>query len=309
MFYLVTGGAGFIGSNLSEELLKRGNRVRIIDNLSTGKEENLSGFISDVEFMNGDIRDLDAVKKAVIGVDCILHQAALPSVPRSVAEPIESNKTNIDGTLNVLIAARDEGVKRVVMASSSSVYGNSETLPKTETMVPNPLSPYAITKYTGERYAKVFYDIYGLETVALRYFNIFGPKQDPNSQYSAAIPKFIKSIISDESPVIYGDGEQSRDFTYVDNAVEANILAAVSEKVGHGETINIACGETTTLNQLVNMINTALGKEVKSVYKEARKGDVRNSLADIHLAQSLLGYKVKVNMEEGLRKLLKNIKG
>ena len=304
VFYLVTGGTGFIGSNLSEELLKRGHKVRIIDNLSTGKEENIRDFIKDIEFINGDIRDINTVKKAAHGVDYILHQAALPSVPRSVANPIETNNTNIDGTLNVLVAARDEGVKRVVLASSSSVYGNSEALPKIETMGAKPLSPYAITKYAGELYAKVFYDIYGLETVCLRYFNIFGPKQDPNSQYAAVIPRFITAMFKGESPVIYGEGEQSRDFTYIDNAVEANILAAASPEAGHGEAVNIACGKRLSLNQLVDMINAILGKNIKPVYAGEKKGDVKHSLADISLAESLLGYKVKVNMEEGLQKLL-----
>lgn len=304
MFYLVTGGAGFIGSNLSGELLKRGHKVRIIDDLSTGNKKNIESFIDDIELVNGDIRDLNIVKKAVLGVDCILHQAALPSVPRSVEKPIETGAVNIDGTLNVLAAARDEGVKRVVLASSSSVYGNSEVLPKTEAMRPNPLSPYAVTKYAGELYAKVFYDIYGLETVSLRYFNVFGPKQDPDSQYAAVIPSFLTSMLKGESPVIYGDGNQSRDFTYIDNAVEANILAADSLYAGHGETINIACGKNLTLNKLVDTINGILGREIKPVYKEARKGDVRHSLADIHLAESLLGYKVKASAEEGLQKLI-----
>ena len=304
MFYLVTGGAGFIGSNLSEKLLNMGHKVRIIDDLSTGREENIKGFFSDIEFVNGDIRDLQTVKKAAQGVDYILHQAALPSVPRSVANPIETNNANIEGTLNVLVAARDEGVKRVVLASSSSVYGNNEALPKIETMVTKPLSPYAITKHAGELYANVFYDIYGLETVSLRYFNIFGPKQDPNSQYAAVIPQFITAMLRDESPVIYGDGEQSRDFTYIDNAAEANILAAVSSEAGHGEVVNIACGKRLSLNQLVDMINAILGKDIKPVYAEGRKGDVKHSLADISFAKSLLGYKVKVNVEEGLQKLL-----
>jgi len=304
VFYLVTGGAGFIGTNLCEELLKRGHKVRIIDNLSTGREENIEGIINDIELVKGDIRELNTIKKAAHGVDYILHQAALPSVPRSVADPIESNNVNIDGTLNVLAAARDEGVKRVVLASSSSVYGNNEILPKIETMVTKPLSPYAITKYAGELYAKVFYDIYGLETVSLRYFNIFGLKQDPNSQYSAVIPRFITAMLKDESPVIYGDGEQSRDFTYIDNAVEANILAAASPEAGHGEVMNIACGKKLTLNQLIDIINAILGRKIKPIYAEERKGDIKHSLADICLAESLLGYKVKVDAEEGLQKML-----
>lgn len=306
-FYLVTGGAGFIGSNLSEELLKRGHKVRIIDNFSTGKEENIRDFINDIHLVKGDIRNLDTVRVAVKGIDFCLHQAALPSVPRSVSAPISSNQTNVDGTLNVLVAARDEGVKRVVLAASSSAYGNTDVLPKVETMTPDPLSPYAVTKYTSELYAKLFYFLYGLETICLRYFNIFGPKQDPDSQYSAVIPKFITAMLKNQAPVIYGDGEQSRDFTYINNAIEANILASTSPKTGFGEVVNIACGERITLNQLIEKLNKILGKNIKPAYTQPRKGDVKHSLADIRLARELLGFEVKVNFEDGLKKLLAHL--
>ena len=306
-FYLVTGGAGFIGSNLSEELLKRGHKVRIIDNFSTGKEENIRDFLNDIHLVKGDIRNLDTVRGAVKGIDFCLHQAALPSVPRSVSDPISSNETNVNGTLNVLVSARDEGVKRVVLAASSSAYGNTDVLPKVETMTPDPLSPYAVTKYTGELYAKIFYFLYGLETICLRYFNIFGPKQDPASQYSAVIPKFVTAMLKNHSPVIHGDGEQSRDFTYIDNAIEANILASTSLMAGHGEVVNIACGEKITLNHLVQKLNKLLGKNIKPVYTEPRKGDVKHSFADIRLAKELLGFDVKVGFEDGLKKLLSHL--
>lgn len=305
-FYLITGGAGFIGSNLSHTLLKAGHKVRIIDNFLTGRRENLEDIINDVQLIEGDIKNLNSMQKAADKVDYILHQAALSSVPRSVADPISSNQNNIDGTLNVLTAARDNNVKRVVLASSSSVYGDSIISPKIETTPRNPLSPYAITKYVSELYAKVFYSLYDLETVCLRYFNVFGPRQDPDSYYSAVIPKFIKSMLKGEAPTIYGDGEQSRDFTYIDNAVEANILASISLKAGHGEVVNIACGERRSLNQLVDSINSILLKDIKPIYGDARKGDVKHSLADIELAKELLGYEVKVTFEEGLKKTIIN---
>jgi nucleoside-diphosphate-sugar epimerase len=302
--YLVTGGAGFIGSNIAEELLRRGEKVRIIDNFSTGKIENIERFINDIELIEGDLRNIEDAKKAVNGIEYILHQAALPSVPRSVIDPILSNASNIDGTLNLLVAARDAGVKRVIIAASSSAYGDTEILPKVENMVPNPLSPYAVTKYVEELYGKVFSKVYGLETVSLRYFNVFGPRQDPNSQYAAVIPKFITKMLKSESPVIYGDGEQSRDFTYIDNVVEANILAATSEKVGHGEVINIACGKRISLNQLVQKLNEILGTDVRPIYDKPRVGDVKHSLASIEKAERLLGYHVKVSLDEGLRKVI-----
>ncbi|AYO31441.1 SDR family oxidoreductase [Biomaibacter acetigenes] len=302
--YLITGGAGFIGSNIAEELLRRGEKVRIIDNFSTGKRENIERFINDIELIEGDLRNIEDAKKAVNGIEYILHQAALSSVPRSVVDPISSNASNIDGTLNLLVAARDAGVERVVIAASSSAYGDTEILPKVEDMVPNPLSPYAVTKYVEELYGKVFSKVYGLETVSLRYFNVFGPRQDPNSQYAAVIPKFITKILKAESPIIYGDGEQSRDFTYIDNVVEANILAATSEKVGHGEVINIASGKRISLNQLVQKLNEILGTDVRPIYDKPRIGDVKHSLASIEKAERLLGYHVKVSLDEGLKKVI-----
>jgi UDP-glucose 4-epimerase len=302
--YLVTGGAGFIGSHIVEELLKRGEKVRIIDNLSTGKIDNIKDFLSEVEFLEGDLKDINKVREAVEGVDYVLHQAAIPSVPRSIIDPISSNSANVDGTLNLLFAAKEAGVKRVVIASSSSVYGDSQILPKSEEFTPNPISPYAVTKLVKELYARVFYQIYGLETVSLRYFNVFGPRQDPTSQYAAVIPRFITKMLKGESPVIFGDGEQSRDFTYVKNVVEANILASISDKVGHGEVINIACGESITLNQLVNRINEILGTNIRPIYTEPRPGDVRRSLASINRAKELLGYTVKVSFLDGLKETI-----
>jgi len=302
--YLVTGGAGFIGSNLAEELLKRGEFVRIIDNFSTGSIENIKEFLNDIEFIEGDLRSIKDCKKVVKGIDYILHQAALSSVPRSIIDPISSNSANVDGTLNLLVVAKDVGAKRVVIASSSSAYGDTEVLPKVEDMTPNPLSPYAVTKYVEELYGRVFYKIYGLETVSLRYFNVFGPKQNPESQYAAVIPKFITRMLHGESPEIYGDGEQTRDFTYVENVVEANILAALSENIGHGEVINIACGQRISLNQLVDKINKIVGTNIKPIYDKSRIGDIKHSLASIEKAKNLLGYSVKVSFEEGLRKTI-----
>jgi len=302
--YLVTGGAGFIGSHIVEELLKRGEEVRIIDNLSTGKIDNIKDFLSEVEFLEADLRDINKVREAVEGVDYVLHQAAIPSVPRSIADPISSNSANVDGTLNLLFAAKEAKIKRVVIASSSSVYGDSQILPKSEEFTPNPISPYAVTKLVEELYALVFYRIYGLETVSLRYFNVFGPRQDPTSQYAAVIPRFITKMLKGESPVIFGDGKQSRDFTYVKNVVEANLLASISDKVGHGEVINIACGESITLNQLVDRINEILGTDIKPIYTEPRPGDVRHSLASINKAKELLGYTVKVSFLDGLKETI-----
>jgi UDP-glucose 4-epimerase len=299
--YLVTGGAGFIGSHIVEELLKRGEKVRVIDNLLTGKIENISNFLKKIEFLEADLRDMDMVQKAVRGVDYILNQAAIPSVPRSIIDPISSNSANVDGTLNLLVVAKEAKVRRVVIASSSSVYGDSEVLPKSEDMKTNSLSPYAVTKLVEELYGSVFYKIYGLETVSLRYFNVFGPRQDPTSQYSAAIPKFITRMLEGKSPVIFGNGEQSRDFTYVKNVVNANILAASSPKVGHGEVINIACGNRITLNELVNKINEIIGTNIKPEYTAPRLGDVKHSLADISRARKLLDYTVEVPFIDGLK--------
>jgi nucleoside-diphosphate-sugar epimerase len=303
--YLVTGGAGFIGSNIVEELIKRGEKVRVLDNFSTGKRDNLSAWADKIELVEGDIRSYHLVREAVEGVDFVLHQAALPSVPRSVKDPITSNEVNVSGTLNVLTAARDAGAKRVVYASSSSIYGDLETLPKTEDMLPKPLSPYAVSKLAGEKYCAVFSQLYGLKTIALRYFNVFGPRQDPNSQYAAVIPRFIRSIGAGEAPVVFGDGEQSRDFTYVDNVVHANLLACEDRAAEFsGETFNIACGKRVTVNRMIEFINQGLKKDVKPTYAPPRPGDVKNSLANIGKAQQLLGYTIQRNFEEGLKSLL-----
>jgi len=301
--YLVTGGAGFIGSNLVEELIKRGEKVTVIDNFSTGKRENIQEFVPKIELVQGDIRDLDRVRGAVKGVDFVLHEAALASVTRSIEHPLATTETNINGTLNLLTAARDAKVKRVIYASSSSVYGDNLTLPKREDMIPSPLSPYAVSKLSGEYYCLVFCRIYGLETVILRYFNVFGPRQNPVSQYAAVIPKFIKAMLSGESPSIYGDGEQSRDFTFVKNVVEASILACGREKTA-GEIFNIGGGKRTTINQLTKLISRLLDKNVKAIYTNPRPGDIRHSRADITKARRLLSYQPQVNLEEGLRRTL-----
>ena len=305
--HLVTGGAGFIGSHIVEALLKRGEKVRVIDNLSTGKIENIKPFLDRIEFIQGDIRDLELLKDITKDVKIIFHEAALPSVPRSINDPISSNANNIDGTLNVLYAAKANGVRRVIYAASSSAYGDSDTLPKVESMMPNPLSPYAVTKYTGEMYCKIFYRIYGLETIALRYFNVFGPRQDPNSQYAAVIPKFIIAYLSGKSPTIYGDGEQSRDFTYIDNVVSAN-LSASEAKETHGEVINIACGKRITINQLSDIIKKELKSQINPIYGNERPGDVKHSLADITLANKLINYKPIVDVYEGLQRTIEYFK-
>ncbi|MBU0691070.1 SDR family oxidoreductase [bacterium] len=299
--YLVTGGAGFIGSNLVEALLLLGHRVAVLDNFSTGRRENLAAFLNDIELHEGDLRDASAVAKAVKGCDFILHQGALPSVPRSVADPMASNEVNVTGTLNILMAARNAGVQRVVAASSSSVYGNTPTLPKVETMPVLPMSPYAVSKLATEKYLAAFYHVYGLETVALRYFNIFGPRQDPASQYSAVIPKFITAIRKGEQPIMHGDGLQSRDFTYVDNAVEANLLACHAEGAA-GEFFNIACGDRFTLLHTLDGINQQLNTAVEPVHEPSRPGDVKHSLADISKAKKILGYSVVTPFNKGLEK-------
>ena len=303
MKYLVTGGAGFIGSNIVQELLRQGMEVRVLDNFATGKRENILPLLKNpqLSLFEGDLRSFHIVRAAVKGVDYILHQGALPSVPRSITDPITSNDVNILGTLNLLEAAREFGVKRVVCASSSSIYGNSESLPKVESMPVNPMSPYALTKYAQERYCQVFYQLYGLETVSLRYFNVFGPNQDPSSQYSAVIPKFIRLIQQDREPVIYGDGSQSRDFTYVENNVWANIQACTAPKAA-GEVINVACGERYTLLDLVQMINSILGKDIQPRFEPERPGDVKHSLAGIDKARELLDYEVRVDFREGLER-------
>jgi len=300
---LVTGGAGFIGSHLTEALLQKEHRVRVLDDFSTGKRQNLifdKGYPS-LEIIEGDIRDLAICQKAMKGIEYVFHEAALPSVQRSVEDPLGSNAVNGGGTLNILFAAREEAVKRVIYASSSSIYGDTPTLPKHEEMPSNPLSPYALQKYIGERYCGLFYQLYGLETVSLRYFNIFGPRQDPNSVYSAVIPKFIDALLQGSPPTIFGDGEQSRDFTYIENVVQANLLAMSAEHL-HGEAINVACAERTSLNQLVKVLRKILGSELVPVYEEPRQGDVKHSFADIRKGREILNYEPKVGVELGLRK-------
>jgi len=300
--YLVTGGAGFIGSNIVRKLIQNDEQVRLIDDFSTGKRENIAD-LNRAEVIESSLLDDQILKQAVDGAEYILHQAAIPSVPRSVADPVGSSEANVTGTIKLLEAARQEKrIKKFVFAASSSAYGDTEALPKVETMSADPLSPYAINKYSGELYMKIYAKIYGLPTVSLRYFNIFGPYQDPASEYAAVIPKFILSMLQGEAPVIFGDGEQSRDFTYIDNAVSANLLACSSEKVGRGEVINIACGERFSLNELIKALNDIMGTKITPVYSDPRPGDVRHSLAGIYKAGELLGYQVKVDFGEGLKR-------
>ncbi len=299
--YLVTGGAGFIGSNIVHELLARGERVRVMDNFSTGRRSNLSGVLKDIELFPGDLRDLNACYCAVRGVDYILHHGAIPSVQRSVDDPATTNDANITGTLNILIAARGTQVKRLVYASSSAIYGDSPSLPKHEDLPPNPKSPYAVSKLAAEYYCRTFTEIYGLETVSLRYFNVFGPWQDPTSHYAAVIPLFIKAMLAGRQPVIYGDGLQSRDFTYVANNVQANLLAATADGVA-GEVFNIACGKRYNLLELVAALNDILGTDIEPTFAPPRPGDVTHSLADISRAQDRLGYSVTVDFRTGLEK-------
>jgi UDP-glucose 4-epimerase len=304
MKYLVTGGAGFIGSNIALELLKRGEQVRIIDNFSTGRRVNIAEFESKIELIDGDIRDFWTIREAAKDVDYILHQAALPSVPRSVENPLTSNAVNIDGTLNVLEAARQAGIRRFVMASSSSVYGDTPTLPKREDMLTDPLSPYAVSKLTNEYYCKIYNDLYGLETVCLRYFNIFGPRQDPNSDYAAVIPKFILAMLKGGKPVVFGDGAQSRDFTYISNAVEANILATTAEDAP-SKYYNIACGAQFTLNELLDMLREIIGSDIQAEYTQPRPGDILHSYADISRARTDLDYNPSVDFASGLKQTVK----
>ena len=299
--YLVTGGAGFIGSHIAERLVERGDSVVVLDNLSTGKVENLAGCRDRITFIEGDLRDLDIVKSACRGVDYVLHEGALASVPRSIADPIASNEVNLNGTLNVLAAAREARVRRVVYAASSSVYGDTPTLPKQEDMPADPLSPYAVSKYAGELYCQAFVRLYGIETVVLRYFNVFGPRQDPTSQYAAVIPLFISALQRGEAPRVFGDGEQSRDFTYVANVVEANLLACQAPDAS-GRVINIACGERITINDLIRALQQLLKVDTDPVYDQPRPGDVKHSVADITRARELLGYETVVAFEEGLRR-------
>ncbi len=301
MTYLVTGGAGFIGSNIVEELLRRGEKVRVLDNFTTGKRENLAPFLDRIELVEGDLRSYHQVREAVGGVDVVLHQAALPSVPRSVRDPITSDDVNVHGTLTLLHAARDAGVKRLTYASSSSVYGNTPELPKHEGMTPNPRSPYAVSKLVAEQYCRVFADLYGMETVSLRYFNVFGPRQDPTSQYSAVIPKFITAMLRGKRPVIYGDGLQSRDFTFVRNVVEANLCAATASLPERGVFMNCACHGRTSLNELVQELNAILGTRIEPEYGPERAGDVKHSYAAIERMVAAIGYQPTVSFAEGLR--------
>lgn len=300
--YLVTGGAGFIGSNISKYILANDiGSVRIIDDLSSGKMKNIEPIIDKIEFIRGSIEDVDCVKKAVDGIDYVLHLAAIPSVPRSVELPRKTNDANITGTLNMLIGARDAGVKRFVFSSSSSIYGDSEVMPKIETMSPNPISPYGIHKITGEYYCRVFYQLYGLKTVMLRYFNVFGPSQDPKSEYAAVIPKFINMILAGQQPTIFGDGEQTRDFTFVENVIKANLCACEADLgTEYGDMFNVACGTRISLNDLVEKINQILGTNIAPAYLDPRPGDIKHSLAGIDKAREKLGYTPDVTLEDGI---------
>jgi nucleoside-diphosphate-sugar epimerase len=297
--YLVTGGAGFIGSHLTEELLRRGEQVRVVDSLITGHRRNLA-HLSGIDFLEGDLADLSIAKRAVQGADYVLHQAAIPSVPRSVDDPITSNRANIDSTLNVLVAARDAGVKRVIYAGSSSAYGNTPTLPKHEDMPANPLSPYALQKLVGEQYMQMFTALYGLETVSIRYFNVFGPRQDPSSPYSGVISVFAKALLNNWAPTIYGDGEQTRDFTFVANVVDG-VLKAVQAPGASAHVINVATGSRISLNRLFTSMREMIGSRVDAKYGPTRPGDVKDSIADITKARRLLGYEPTVSLEQGLK--------
>jgi UDP-N-acetylglucosamine/UDP-N-acetyl-alpha-D-glucosaminouronate 4-epimerase len=297
---LVTGGGGFIGSNLARRLLERGDEVRVLDNFSTGNRRNLADVADELEIVEGELRSYERVHNATRGVEIVYHQGALPSVPRSVQDPLTTSAVNVEGTLNVLLAARDVGVRRVVFASSSSVYGNTGTLPRVESEFPDPISPYAVSKLAAERYCVSCARVYGLETVTLRYFNVFGPRQDPTSQYAAVVPRFIAAIDAGEPVPIYGDGEQSRDFTYVDNVVEANVLAAEAAEAS-GHVLNVATGRPTTVNALAETIAEALGKPVEKEYLPPRTGDVRDSWADVNEARRRLGWEPRVELDEGLR--------
>jgi nucleoside-diphosphate-sugar epimerase len=298
--FLVTGGAGFIGSNISKKLISEGCFVRVLDNLLTGKKSNLAEIADRIEFIEADMGDSEVATAAMKDIDVVLHQGALPSVPRSVDDPAATHRHCVDATFTLLMAARDAGVKRFVYAASSSAYGDTPTLPKVETMPTDPLSPYAAAKLVGEYYCSVFSKVFDLETISLRYFNVFGPHQDPTSQYAAAIPAFVTAILKDQSPTVYGDGEQSRDFTYIDNVVHANLLAARAPKTS-GEVVNIACGEAITVNAIIDMINKIVGKDVKPIYADSRPGDVKHSLADIKKAQNIIGFNPVVSFDQGLR--------
>jgi nucleoside-diphosphate-sugar epimerase len=301
MKYLVTGGAGFIGSNIVEELVRRGQSVTVLDDLSAGKESNLAEVRQKITFVKGSITDLETVHKATQGADYVVHLAARTSVPRSVKDPIETNQVNIDGTLNVLVAARDAKAKRVVFAASSSAYGETPTLPKVETMQPEPISPYGVTKYVGELYGQVFGRVYGLENASVRYFNVFGPRQDPTSQYSGVLSRFMLAVIEGEPPTVYGDGEQSRDFTYIDNVVDETLRACEAPGAS-GKVFNGGTGARITLNQVLKLLEKITGKKIEAKYDPPRAGDIRDSQADVSLAKKILGYTPKVMFEEGLRR-------
>jgi nucleoside-diphosphate-sugar epimerase len=301
---VVTGGAGFIGSHIAAALSNSGARVRVIDDLSTGHRENLEEIGGDIDLIEGSVADEELVRKALDGAEVVFHEAAIPSVPRSVEAPRQTHIACVDGTFSLLLAARDQKVRRLVYAASSSAYGDQPTLPKSETMLPDPLSPYAAAKLVGEYYCRVFTRVYGLETVALRYFNVFGPRQDPTSQYSGVVSRFIAALLGDEQPVIYGDGEQSRDFTYIDNVVAANLSAADANGAS-GKVINVANGQRITLNQLLAELKELTGRQdVRAQYLEPRVGDVKHSLADNTMARELLGYEVKVDLREGLQRTI-----
>jgi len=301
---VVTGGAGFIGSHLAEELVRRGWQVIIIDDLSTGKRRNIEELLDKIEFVEDSILDLTQLQKLFQGIDFVFHHAAIPSVPRSIDNPLASHEVNTTGTLNVLIAAKDNAVKKVIYASSAAVYGDNPSLPKREDMLPNPQSPYAVTKLAGEYYCQAFREVYGLATACLRYFNVYGPRQDPDSQYAAVIPRFIKAASEGKTPIIFGDGEQTRDFIFVKDAVEANILTAESQSCG---VFNIGMGKSATINELANLILSITGSKAKPVYQEPRPGDIRHSVADISKAKGF-GYEPKYKLEEGLRQTIKELK-
>ena len=305
---LVTGGGGFIGSHLVERLFRDGRDVRVLDNFATGHRANLAAVEGDVELIEGDIQSYERVHNAVRGCEVVFHLAALPSVPRSIQDPLTSTASNVTGTLNVLLAARDEGVRRVIFASSSSVYGPQREYPQREDAAARPISPYGVSKLAAEGYCRAFSQVYGLETVAVRYFNVFGPRQDPLSQYAAVIPKFITAALRGERPVIFGDGEQSRDFTYIDNTVDGTLLASTAEGVA-GETFNVACGEATTLNQLLHHVRDISGKDIEAVYEARQPGDLQRSQADISRAREALGYDPAIDVRAGLERTFVHLAG